>query len=53
MLVLEQGEAVTGLRDLFGAVTSQLLDQLDVVSPAGLPLMWSVQTLLPVQKSGS
>lgn len=53
MLVLGQGEAATGLRDLFHAVTSRLLGQIDVVSPGGFPLMWSIQTLLHVQKSGS
>jgi len=44
---------VTGLRDLFCAVTSQLLGQLDIVSPAGFLLVWSIQTLLRVQKSWS
>lgn len=48
-----QGVAVTGLMDLFHAVTFPLLGQLSVVSPAVFPLMWSIQTLLHVQKSGS
>lgn len=47
-LVLGQGKTVTGLRDLLHTETFQGLGQLDVVSPAGFLLIWSIQTLLCV-----